>query len=49
MRKVSECKEFPYDYKTTCYIFVKKNGEVKQISANKTSIKESVIFISLVF
>lgn len=40
MRKVSECKEFPYKERTTCYIFVKENGDVKQVISNKTGIEE---------
>lgn len=40
MRKVSECKEFPYKERTTCYIFVEKYGDVKQVTSNKTGIEE---------
>ena len=39
MRSAKEQECFPYDLKTTCYIMVKNNGDVSQVTHNKSKLK----------
>jgi hypothetical protein len=40
MRKTSECKNFPYQEKTICYIYINENKEVKEVNPRKVEIEE---------